>query len=58
MVVLNNRRLAKTLRHLVTTAKKINHKWEYIHDKVGYNFRMPNLNAALGLAQFEKLNFF
>ena len=57
MVVLNNRRLAKTLRHLVTTAK-INHKWEYIHDKVGYNFRMPNLNAALGLAQFEKLNFF
>lgn len=57
MVVLNNRRLAKTLRHLVTTAK-INHKWEYIHDKVGYNFRMPNLNAALGLAQFEKIKFF
>lgn len=41
-------------RHLTTTAK-VPHAWEYTHDLVGYNYRMPNLNAALGLAQFEGL---
>ena len=56
-VITNNKKFAKQVRHLSTTAK-LNHKWEYIHDQVGYNFRMPNLNAALGLAQLEKLNFF
>jgi len=57
MVVTNNKMLAKKIKHLTTTAK-IKHKWEYIHDEIGYNFRMPNLNAALGLAQFEKIHIF
>jgi aminotransferase in exopolysaccharide biosynthesis len=57
MIVTNKKKLAKKIRHLTTTAKK-KHKWEYIHDEIGYNFRMPNLNAALGLAQLEKINIF
>ena len=57
MVVLNNNSLAKKIKHLTTTAK-LKHKWEYVHDKVGYNFRMPNINAALGLAQLERINIF
>jgi len=56
-IITNNKLLAKKIRHLSTTAK-INHRWEYIHDSVGYNFRMPNLNAALGCAQIENLNKF
>jgi len=46
--------LAKRAKHLTTTAK-IPHQWDYIHDEVGYNYRMPNLNAALGCAQLEHL---
>ncbi len=46
--------LAKRAKHLTTTAK-LPHRWEYIHDEVGYNYRMPNLNAALGCAQLEQL---
>lgn len=57
MVVTNKKILAKKIKHLTTTAK-IKHKWEYIHDEIGYNFRMPNLNAALGLAQLEKIHIF
>ncbi len=57
MVITNKKKLAKKIKHLTTTAK-LNHKWEYIHDEIGYNFRMPNLNAALGLAQLEKINIF
>ena len=56
-IITNNKLLAKRIKHLSTTAK-INHRWEYIHDEVGYNFRMPNLNAALGSAQIENLNTF
>lgn len=56
-IITNNKLLAKKMKHLSTTAK-INDRWEYIHDAVGYNFRMPNLNAALGSAQFENLNRF
>jgi len=56
-IITNNKLLAKKIKHLSTTAK-IDHRWEYIHDAVGYNFRMPNLNAALGSAQFENLNKF
>jgi aminotransferase in exopolysaccharide biosynthesis len=56
-IITNNRLLAKKIKHLSTTAK-INHRWEYIHNEVGYNFRMPNLNAALGSAQIENLNKF
>ena len=57
MIVTNKKILAKKIKHLTTTAK-IKHKWEYIHDEIGYNFRMPNLNAALGLAQLEKIHIF
>ena len=57
MIVTNNKNLAKKIKHLTTTAK-LKHKWDYIHNEIGYNFRMPNLNAALGLAQFEKLKIF
>ena len=46
--------LAKLAKHLTTTSK-IPHRWDYIHDEVGYNYRMPNLNAALGCAQLEQL---
>jgi perosamine synthetase len=53
-ILTNNDRLADHAKHLTTTAKK-NHRWEYVHDEVGYNFRMPNLNAALGSAQLEQL---
>jgi aminotransferase in exopolysaccharide biosynthesis len=56
-IITNNKLLAKKIKHLSTTAK-INHRWEYIHNIVGYNFRMPNLNAALGSAQIENLNKF
>ena len=56
-IITNNKKLAKTVRHLVTTAK-VKHAWEYEHDKIGYNLRMPNLNAALGVAQLEKIDIF
>jgi perosamine synthetase len=56
-IITNDKSIARNIRHLSSTAK-IKHQWEYIHDKVGYNFRMPNLNAALGLAQIENLNKF
>lgn len=46
--------LADRAKHLSTTAKKP-HSWEYVHDEIGYNFRMPNINAALGVAQLEQL---
>jgi perosamine synthetase len=47
--------LAGRLRHLSTQAK-IAHRWRTLHDDVGYNYRMPNINAALGLAQLERLD--
>jgi perosamine synthetase len=46
--------LARAARHLTTTAR-VATGWEFVHDEVGYNYRMPNLNAALGLAQLERL---
>jgi dTDP-4-amino-4,6-dideoxygalactose transaminase len=49
--------IADRAKYLSTTAK-IPHAWQYEHDEVGYNYRMPNLNAALGLAQLENLNVF
>ncbi len=57
MIITNQAKLAKKIKHLTTTAK-LKHKWEYIHDEVGYNFRMPSINAALGLAQLLKLRTF
>ncbi|MCD4795154.1 MAG: LegC family aminotransferase [Bacteroidales bacterium] len=54
MLLTNNRELAKKAKHLTTQAK-VSHKWEYVHDFVGYNYRLPNINAALGVAQLEQL---
>jgi len=53
-ILTNDPELAKQARHLTTTAK-LPHRWEYAHDEVGYNYRMPNINAALGCAQLEQL---
>ncbi|MFW5879510.1 MAG: LegC family aminotransferase [bacterium] len=57
IIVTDDETLAKKAKHITTTAK-IPHKWEYRHDMVGYNYRMPNLNAALLCAQLEKLDEF
>ena len=56
-IITNNKELAKKAKHITTTAKEP-HKWEYTHDMVGYNYRMPNLNAALIVAQLEQLENF
>lgn len=55
MVLTDDENLAGKIRHLSTTAK-ILHPWEYIHDEVGYNYRLPNINAALGYAQMEYID--
>ena len=49
--------LAKRAKHFSTTAK-ITHKYRYIHDDIGFNYRLPNINAALGCAQFKKIDDF
>ena len=54
LIVTDDEALAKKLRHLSTTAR-VPHAYEFDHDAVGYNYRMPNINAALGLAQMERL---
>jgi perosamine synthetase len=56
-VITDDEVLAKKAKHLTTTAK-VPHKWEYAHDMIGYNYRMPNLNAALLVAQLENLESF
>lgn len=56
-IITNNESIADHAKYLTTTAKKP-HPYEYYHDVLGYNFRMPNLNAALGCAQLENLNLF
>jgi len=56
-IITNDKVLAKKAKHLTTTAK-VYHKWDFNHDMIGYNYRMPNLNAALLMAQLEKLNDF
>jgi perosamine synthetase len=57
MLLFNNQDLAKRAKHLSTQAK-IDHPWNFDHDEIGYNYRMPNINAALGLAQLECLDLF
>ncbi len=54
-IVTNDAALAKRAKHLTTTAKEP-HRWAFLHDEIGYNYRMPNLNAALGIAQLEQLD--
>ncbi len=56
-ILTNDRVLAGRAKHLTTTAK-VPHRWEYLHDEIGYNYRLPNLNAALGCAQLEQLPAF
>ena len=56
-IVTNDEILAKKAKHLTTTAK-VPHKWEFSHDMIGYNYRMPNINAALLVAQLENLDNF
>lgn len=53
-ILTDDSKLADYAKHLSTTAKEP-HGWEYVHDEIGYNFRMPNINAALGVAQLEQL---
>ena len=54
-IVTNDEEMADRAKHLTTTAK-VEHPWEFVHDELGYNFRMPNLNAALACAQLEHLD--
>jgi dTDP-4-amino-4,6-dideoxygalactose transaminase len=54
MLLFQDEKLAKKAKHFTTQAK-VPHAWEFVHDEVGFNYRMPNLNAALGLAQLEQL---
>jgi perosamine synthetase len=54
-IMTNDSALALHAKHLTTTAK-LPHSWEYSHDEIGYNYRLPNLNAALGCAQLEQLS--
>ena len=57
VIITDNEILAKRAKHLTTTAK-VPHPYEYTHDEIAYNYRMPNLNAALLVAQLEQLNAF
>lgn len=53
-ILTNDLELGARAKHLTTTAK-VPHRWNFLHDEVGYNYRLPNLNAALGCAQLEQL---
>jgi perosamine synthetase len=53
-ILTNDEALARRAKHLTTTAKRP-HRWAFVHDEVAYNYRMPNINAALGCAQLERL---
>ncbi len=56
-IITDDETLAKRAKHLTTQAK-LPHAWDFVHDEVGYNYRMPNLNAALACAQMEQLDSF
>lgn len=56
-LITDDEAIAKRAKHLTTQAK-VPHKWEFVHDHIGYNYRMPNLNAALACAQLEQLAMF
>jgi len=57
MIITDDADLAKRAKHITRTAK-VPHSYEFVHDEIGYNYRMPNLNAALGCAQMERLDDF
>jgi aminotransferase in exopolysaccharide biosynthesis len=54
MILTDDEELGNHIKHLTTQAK-VPHPWQYIHDHIGYNYRMPNINAAMGVAQMEKI---
>lgn len=56
-IVTDDQAIARRAKHLTTTAKRP-HAWEFHHDEVGYNYRLPNINAALACAQLEQLGHF
>ncbi|SDR81633.1 perosamine synthetase [Bradyrhizobium canariense] len=56
-ILTNDEELGRRAKHLTTTAK-VPHKWAFVHDEIGFNYRLPNLNAALGCAQLEQLDGF
>ena len=53
-ILTDDEELANYAKHMTTTAK-VPHRWEYEHDEIGYNYRLPNINAAIGCAQLEKM---
>jgi perosamine synthetase len=55
MIVTNDEAIAKRAKHITTTAKQP-HSYEFFHDEIGYNYRLPNINAAIGCAQMETLS--
>lgn len=55
MLLFQDETLGKFAKHLTTQAK-VPHRWEFVHDHIGYNYRMPNINAALGCAQLEEID--
>jgi aminotransferase in exopolysaccharide biosynthesis len=55
MVITDDEAVAKRIRHITTTAK-VPHRWEFFHDELGYNYRLTNVNAAIGVAQMEQLD--
>ena len=57
MIVTNDAQLGKLAKHLTTQAK-VPHEWDFVHDHIGYNYRLPNINAALACAQMEQLEKF
>jgi dTDP-4-amino-4,6-dideoxygalactose transaminase len=56
MILTDDEELAKMAKHLTTQAK-VPHAWEFVHDHIGYNYRLTNVNAALGCAQIESLDY-
>ena len=55
MIITNDDSFAKKAKHITTTAKLL-HPWEFVHDEIGYNYRLTNVNAAIGVAQMERIN--
>ena len=52
-ILTNDFEMAKKAKHITTSKKP--HAWEFVHDDIGFNYRLPNINAALGCAQLEQL---
>ena len=57
MLLFQDEELGKQAKHLTTQAK-VPHRWEFVHDHIGYNYRLPNINAALGCSQLEQIDHF